>query len=170
MVSRESSLGGRVAFRAVLLSFVAIFMSSSRGAATPKVPKLPELKARVGELFATNALAPKDRQAAFLKLFPPAVGECAQEDGVQEDFDGDIVGGPGVTVLSWNIVKITYDPSYLGHEPREACPGRVYGIESMAHVVVSELGNEGEAQPERVDLDQWWVMVDGIWYADHTDE
>jgi hypothetical protein len=135
--------------------------------AGPKVPQVRALKARVGELQAATVVAPAQRVAALMALLPAAERECEQNQPGHDVVNQD--SGPESKLMSWKIISITYDSSYIGNEWRDPCPGHSYKVESMAHVVLSQVFQTGDGEPEQEELGELWVLVDGQWYLQEFD-
>ena len=123
-----------------------------------KVPLRSGLKTRVSQFYA--AYVSQD-WPALLELTAPFVRECDSAEDLRLGWTEDGL----VKVLSWRIVDIRYDESYLDEELKVECSGKIYRPEAGALVVTSQLDQKGEEKPQRGDHFLHWVLIEGTWFA-----
>ena len=153
----KTSRAARARSRAARFAIITL-LASIPALAGPKVPLKSELKARVGEFYAAYS---KRDWAQLRELVAPFVRECSSAAEIRHGWTED----GRVRVLSWKILDVRYDASYVGREFKVECTGQVYRPEAGAVVVVSQLDKQDEDVPTLGKLYFPWVLVGGSWFA-----
>jgi hypothetical protein len=125
--------------------------------AGPKVPLKSTLKARVGQFY--NAYINQD-WPALLELMAPFVRERRSSEDLRLGWTEDGL----VRVLSWRLVDIEYDPTYVAQKFKVECAGQAYRVDAGGMVVTSQHDQENEERPERGENFLHWVLIGGVWY------
>ena len=140
-----------------ILAVVVIFTTLPCFAG-PSVPLKSTLKIRVAQFYAASI---KQDWPPLLELIAPFVRECQSAGDFRIGWTED---SPN-RVLSWRLVDIKYDPSYVGQVFKVECTGQAYRVDAGALVVTSQLDQEAEGKPERGENFLHWVFIGGTWFA-----